>query len=320
VSDGAAVQVAPDGTVIYRASALGYCSRRLIAARLEYEPLPPPKDVAARFARGHAVENVVMDLMGSEGWKWFDAQDEVQLRVSKNIVVVGHIDGRCEGRVRALAVTDVKSQSKSAWDAFERDGWESGFFPHYKWQFSVYMHATKLPGRLVRAMVDNVGDVVKLEVTEVPFPFYSVEQIRTRVLLLESLAMTGAVPKECDQRDYPCPYFYIPGHDRIADDGTRVTLDDPAVTALALEYESMRLAEKVAKERKEVARVALREVVGADRRVSTKDGIKVTFYDQGRTYVDTEEMKKDGVYEKYERKSSSERIRVTVPKAKEDMV
>lgn len=316
--DGAAVTVAQDGTVRYRASALGGCSTLLLAARLGYEPLSPPGEMAALFRRGHEAEERVREIVPGIAHD----QEEAVLSVTRKISVVGHIDGikwhPAGHSGLGLHVVEIKSQSQDAWDEYDRLGWEGGFFPRYKWQTSVYMHATGLPLLLIRYNRDT-EQVAKHRITE---PFYTEQEIRTRVLQVEGTASTGVLMSECDLSQYPCPYFYL--HAEL----DRELVTDEATEQLAREYVAAAKDEKVGKGRKEAARIALREIVvgtkdtvlpDTGRKLATETGVKITFYmagnppalNKGALAADLPEGK---TLDDYMTRSRSERLRVTIPK------
>lgn len=312
--DGAAVQVAPDGTILYRASALGSCTKALIAARLEYEPLPPPKEVAARFRRGHEVEDEVNKLLRHDGYFLHDLQGEVRLPISEKIAVVGHLDGkRRQTGAWEIRGYDVKSQNRAAWDDFDRNGWESGFFPKYKWQFSAYKLATGLEFDLIRALVNEDDKLVHIEVSEVP-NWYTIEEVRARVLEVEAASLSGVLPDYCDHRDFPCPYFYLPSHGEV--EGERYVLDDESVDILAREYKDADKDEAAAKGRKVAARSALRTAAGDNKKIVTPRGTKVTFYEiKGRKKLDLAKVAKAGIdLAEYQTVGeATEGMRVTLP-------
>lgn len=293
--DGRNVQVGDDGTITYRASALGgECTRALVLSRLGYDERPPPADMQERFNEGHLHEDAVLARMKDEGWTIWDQQAEVSLMVSGKIRVVGHIDAKGavvlskEGFDKDVTprVVEVKSQSKDEFAAFQSSGWESGYFPRYKWQLSCYMHATGLPAVVVRKD-RNSG---KLALEWVDEPFYTVQQIRSRVLSVEVLAADGIGPEECGPGTiYPCPFFYMPGHgsDRTKNKGVvpvnrKIIAGEEAqrLDDLARRHEIARENERTAKAAKDAARSALVEAGGGASGLDLETGTRVTFWSQ----------------------------------------
>lgn len=306
--DGAIVQSTPDGKILYRASGLASCTKALVAARLGFEPLPPPPEVAARFREGHDHEDLIVRWLAERGTEVVDREMAVELRVTDKVSVVGHIDGRTRNRD---GVVEMKSQSQDAWDDFARRGWESGFFPKYKWQVSVYIQALKASYLKLVRKNRNTGEH-RIEI--VWEPFYSVADIRARVLRVEALARAQEPPSTCDQKDYPCPYVYL--HEGS---GEVELLDDPAIDLLAREYSEAATEEKLAKSRKESIRKALHAAAKGGK-LQTVTGTKVTFYSaKNPPQVDKQRLNEvlkdrgETVEDNYMTTSMSERLRVTLP-------
>jgi len=80
--------------IVYRASGLGYCTKRQVALRMEYEPMPVPEDMQIIFDAGHAAEEECVSLLLDNGREIFNQQLEVVLQITDEIAVVGHIDGQ----------------------------------------------------------------------------------------------------------------------------------------------------------------------------------------------------------------------------------
>lgn len=261
------------GLIVYRASALGGCTKALIAQRLGYEATPPPKKMAKVFEDGHAAEEVV-----HKHYPLHSRQTRVSLPVSKTIWVVGHVDGIEDRYIKEVHpdlsrwVVEVKSQSQDEWDAWD-ESWSLPLWEKYKWQASVYMHARNLPLHLVRvnrATLDSASP--QIHHSYYIEPWYSVKDIRTRVLQIESQALGGVLPSACDSRSFPCPVFYL--HEDLDDE----YIEDEQVDTLAKQYKNAKVVEKVAKAKAEESRRALR-VKGAKLRTSTS---RVTFSRQSK--------------------------------------
>jgi hypothetical protein len=280
----------------------------LLAARLGFDAIPirPDAKIMQVFQAGHDIEDEVLTTM----YHVVDRQREVTLEMTKRIGVVGHVDGF---DMRDGVLVEVKSQGQVEWDRFEREGWETGFFPKYKWQVSAYMHAYERPLKLIRVKRGKDGERIgDPSVSFVDEPFYSVADIRARILRVEAAAATGVLNAECTP-SFPCPYFYL--HEDI----DRELIDDASLDALAHEYEDARAATKVAEGRQQAARRALREAKEEDK-YKTSSGVRVTFYmaknpprlekdllvpfleDHGKTLGD------------FQTQGESERLKVTLPK------
>lgn len=305
-----------DGLIIYRASALGSSFKSLVAARLGYEQIAPPEAMQIVFDAGHAAEDIVISKLKEDGWKLYDEQKEVVLPITNKIAVVGHIDSKGyhvgEGRV-----VEVKSQSQDQWDAFERGGWEQGLFPKYRWQVSSYQLAEHLGLCLVRYN----RDTGQMATSYLDKPFYSVSDIRRRILQVEFQAATGELPQDRSCADYPCPFFYL--HEKE----DRIVLDDPQIEALAREYKQAQVEEKTAKGRKSAAFTALKDACGDELKLETENGWKVTFFyatNPGAKVVASDGVNTlyaawlDSQLEQYRVRGKSLRVRITPAKEEDD--
>lgn len=311
MSDAAIVVIAADGTITYRASALGGCDMALLAARLEYEPVRgTPEGIAKVFAAGHRIEDEVLATLPHVKFR----QAEVKVDVTSRLKIVGHIDGI---DIRSGELVEIKSQNREEWDRFGRDGWDSGLFPKYKWQVSAYMWALNKRLTLIRALRDENGEWTgDLATSRVEAPFKSLADLRNRVLRIEAAAATGVLSAECTP-SFPCPYFYL--HEEI----DRELITDETVDMLAREYEDARRREATAKGQKEHARRALRLGVENDK-ITTHSGVKVTFYTArnppalDRPALVSELEKHGKKLDDFMTQTSSERVRVTLPKEDTD--
>lgn len=300
--------------VEYRASSLGGCDMALLAARLGYDAVPVKEGakILEVFEAGKRIEDEVLDRIGLLA-PVTGRQLEVVLPITKRIYVLGHIDGLDTDD----SILEVKSQSQEEWDRFEKEGWESGFFPRYKWQLSAYMHALGQPLTLLRALRDSDGQWTgRIEDEVVEEPFYSVAEIRARVLKIEAAAATGVLNAECIN-SYPCPYFYL--HDEI----DRELISDEGVDVLAREYADASRDENIAKGRKAEARRALRAAVEKDK-YQTSSGVKVSFYMAANPPKLEREMLSSVLLplgrdlDEFFTQSKSQRVKVTLPKEDEE--
>lgn len=239
-----AVVVASDGSVRYRASALGSCTRALVAIRQEYATSQPPERMQEIFAAGHAAEEIGYSAINARGGRVTGMQDTVVLKVSDRISVVGHIDGILDNHV-----LELKSQSANEWN---EDYLSWGLWSKYAWQLSVYMHALRLPAYLMQIRrLDG-----KTLTHEMLTPPRSLAEIRMRVLLIEHLATGEINGMECDRDDYPCPVFYT--HAKV----DRELLTDEALEMLIVEHEEARVQSKRANDRRAAVRDAIIERLG----------------------------------------------------------
>lgn len=336
--DGDIVRVDEDtGKVVIRASALGGCITAMAAVGLGYESRKGPAIQESRAKEGELHEGDIVTRMEKKGIAILDRQREVLLPITNNVTVVGHIDGIAlpnfaqlvgdeDGDLTLLtdpgAVFDGKSQSKDQWDEFERRGWDSGYFPKYKWQFSVYMQALQLPGLLARK---NRNDG-RIEYQYIPEPFYTVSEIRARALEVYSWIVRGELPPSCVTKQFPCPVYYL-HEDEVFEE-----VPDVDLAAWAEQYDRDKKAAKVLEERLKTTRNALRKALGLELtdtgEVSEKKGVtalgwRVSFYNQKNSpstdwakVITALGVTREEFDEQYKHQTSSERLRVTAPKGK----
>jgi hypothetical protein len=202
--------VTPDGLVVWRASALGHCERRLVATARGEEAQPHPGWFQDILNEGKACETQIVALYEARnpGIVVADPQRTVELQVMDGVVVRGHIDGLLyQGSTRALF--EAKKVRESGWDAFKRQGveWQAT----YPWQVALYMHALELDdavmvGGLLKKGEDRISDIHVHHLTNPPLPLKAIVK---RVRELERIlgAGLGAMEVKCHGRDYPCPFW-----------------------------------------------------------------------------------------------------------------
>ncbi len=139
-----------DGTVYYRASALGGCINELVMFRRGEQSeskttyieqvMETGKEYEAEV-RIHVAQHVDVAVLSDS--------EPIQLEVDPGHVIVGNTDGRVQGKglrhdtaERELGI-EIKTLGEDAFKKFVRSGLET--FPEYQWQLSIYMHAVGLP-------------------------------------------------------------------------------------------------------------------------------------------------------------------------------
>ncbi len=312
------VRVTEHGKVIYRASALGRCTRALLAARQGVLAAPPPAEFAnpertGYFDRGLDAEETIVETLGNLGFNIHERQAEVRLEFG-DAIVLGHIDGLTEpgktnyGDVGAQThLLEIKHFGTSNWAK-----WRAGHFsafPVYALQVSCYMHALGLP-RL--CMVIHNGNTGAFDISlhgAAPRELWEIETIVTGVEQLYKLAPPiGTV--ECT-RDYPCPYSVM--HD------VPIPLDGDLVP-LARAYDLFDQKIKSWTVQRDEFKTRLRERLSIGRYMD-KD-ISVTVSDGGSRRLDLERVKtlfqkaKVDIDDYYKQIPGDNRITISVKKPK----
>lgn len=292
---------------MYRASSIGSpCLKQLVAARMEYDPLPTPLKIQATFDKGHSTEDRILAQLRKEKpkeWTTTDRQKEVRLEITKNISAVGHIDAV---RIPAWRGIEVKSQSDDEYrKGFER----SAFYERYRWQLSVYLLALGKPfDVLVVRRDENPEAELEWYVYEVNEPPVSLAEIRARVLKVEALARNDTLPEKCEETVFPCPYFYL--HSEIQESDARLLVEKEDLLVLAKQYKADGVKEKQLKERRDRTKNAIDQAIDGDKAaIFTDEGVaKISFFNGSRSYISGDLLKMNGI-------DPDEKVRIGFPTA-----
>lgn len=318
--------------IIYRMSELGGCVKAIAAAKLGYQPLSTPEDVQVLFNEGHRLEDIAIERISTElGIECYDQQAELNLPISSTILLQGHIDakGKCN-EWRYNKTVEIKTMRPKSFNNFVAMGWDTpGLVQKYKWQTSGYMLGTTLELALIA--IDSDPDIEddyerRIHIIYQEVPFFTLAEIRTRILTAHQWVQQGELPPGCNVKQYPCPFLYL------HDDEVEI-LEDGQIDTLARAYKAAQRDNKASREREEKIKAALVEQSGRKGRKSSEvkdlNGEKVEFekeklktvggtsisrWEQRNPWKLSEELaKKDGVdLEKYKVQSKSWRIRVDV--------
>jgi len=279
------------GPIYYRASALGGCLRALALARQGYEQLPPPAQMQKVFDAGHEAERQAWVKGILKG----RAQEFCQLQISDSIWVTGHMDAWTPYRIQEL-----KSQSEAEWGPIEL----SDLWNRYKYQVSVYMHATNLPCDIIRVQRDPSGDITRQATQTFDTPPVSLVDIRQRIFQVELLARKDLTEVECNPVEFPCPFYYT--HVGKPEE-IRENVTDKEASVLAREYQRLKVEKAAMEGRVKTARQALLTWIEGQgkNRVKLDDGWLLTRYEVKGKHV---EYDREGYFA----------LRVTEPKKEED--
>lgn len=293
--------------VVYRASELGGCTRFLIGKRMGYTEMPPPAKFQGYFDRGNAMEERLIELHGMAGEPIHRQQEVVEMIVSPSITVRGHIDGVITNYDERQYLWECKRVSVDVFNKFKDHGWDAKYdlLDKYKWQVSSYMLATGLELRFEVACEPADG-VLEIWPLYQELPFYSELQIKTRILGIEAAAQAGELGETCDKKNYPCPLYYLPGHDEEKDD------EDEVVSGLCLAIAEAKKDIEAATKRDKDLRRDLLKAMGERTRVRTEVAT-VSVQRSYKTITDKERMEADGFkLENYQTKVEGEEyVRVT---------
>ena len=133
-----------DGTVYYRASAIGGCINELVMFRRGEQSESKTTYIEQVMETGKEYEADVRVQVAQQADYTIESESEpVQLEVDPGHVIVGNTDGWMMTMGLAPVGTEFKTLGEDAFKKFVRSGLET--FPEYQWQLSIYMHAVGLP-------------------------------------------------------------------------------------------------------------------------------------------------------------------------------
>lgn len=222
-----------DGKIIYRASALGGCSKALAALGMGHTPEPYPDWLLVKFQQGNDGEAVVLeklrdafdkdieanggawlcvDEQSGHQYKWEGGQLLVEIPVGESIVIRGHADGigklwaRTLGSpfdLREVRLVEVKCTTVGYGETVLRE------LPSmYAWQISCYGGYFGLNAILVLGLKDEDGKVERIKVKAIDELPYTMAQIKRRVIDIERRIRTGDMGL-CDVKQWPCPFSWL---------------------------------------------------------------------------------------------------------------
>lgn len=193
-----------DGRWVYRASALGGCTKALAALRMGNSPVAPPAGLQKAFDEGNAAEDKIIELYEKYTARTVRArQQALEIRVSDTCVIRGHIDGLAD-----TTLVEAKAFAESTLDDWNRKGWDG--FPHYKIQTGLYWAGVGAESLdMVIGLKNYQGVVETIEIFHYDTPPTSSQDAINKVLEIERIAASGELPKECDEKWWGCPVWYL---------------------------------------------------------------------------------------------------------------
>jgi hypothetical protein len=183
-------------------------------------------------------------------------------------------------------VYEIKSQSEAEWKPIR----ESPLWGRYRYQISVYMHATKLPLVVVRVKRDKNGGISDEAREEFRVPPVDMSEIRARVFQVEMMARRDLSEDVCEKIEFPCPFWYTHVKGEVDE---REKVDDPQAVVLAGQYQAARRLASTANGRVQASRRALLAYMGDRRRLGLSDGTMLTRYQVEAKHV---EYDRDGYW------------------------
>lgn len=252
------------------------------------------EQLALAAREGNLHEQAEIQRLRDDGWKVDFPQYECHIEIIPGIAVIGHVDAaniEWPGDKDPPMFVEIKSMGSDTWKRFTREQWAMpGFVQKYKWQISAYMHAMGGRRCFFIAKNRNSGQTYTKIIER---PFYTLDEIRQRVLTAESWAMRGELPP-CDTDDkWTCPFPYL--HEQAREEAVETERDEQVrdVCERIIEAQAIRdEADGTVRELKGV----LRELLGNPEKLSRLlDDIQISVYYSRRTSYDYDKMKADGL-------------------------
>lgn len=259
--------------LIIRASTIQSCERALIAAATGMEGTGPPKAILARYDESAALEDDVIAGLHAKNAKWRDGspldigvkildphdmgsyagvghgisrvvddnQWTVEFQLVDGVWVRGHMDGMAgvylsgdlNIKIGQKVVIEAKAFGPDLWKKWLKKGLAG--LDHYPGQCSIYQHASGLGLLFVVGKKNSDGGLDEVRVEYIPEPLMALGPFKTKARRVSRIAATGVVPDACEQKDYPCPFYFLHDATQVVskpDAKPRVDLSHPSTLGL----------------------------------------------------------------------------------------
>lgn len=301
-----------NGTVVFRASSVGMSLKALVALIMGFEPVPPSKRLEEIFETGHRLEPEIVqgvrDQYATENYfQVYEVEEdtgeqiEVELEVTDNAIIRGHVDGVAYKGGNNRYVVEAKSFS----DSLYRQHINGKLFdsnPYYRDQLTVYMEALGLPALYAVGLkeTDEDGNVTlaEVDVEEIPTPPGDINKIKAKLIKAMDLAEKGELPVECDCNFFcPTPYLHEQTDEHVIDDADLSLRID----ALCATYTKARQEEKNAEaKKKEVGKKIEKLLAENEIEKGETDRFTVSQVSYNRTKLDKKALRKVVNLEEFE--------------------
>lgn len=252
------------GEIIYRASAIGYCTKMLAALRQEYESKPVPDKIREKMDESSALEDEAIDKFVAEHHNIITEVDRqvppIKLRVTDGVFIRGKPDTLLRTTDGRTGILEIKNLGDSLYKSNS-----VSLQPKYLAQGTVYMVGYDFIAFVLRNKETGAMYYKWFDTTPMDFG-----KLYRKVLHIESLAESLELPESCDSRDYPCPVFYLHESDKFEDWEDMSLQQD--FEELARAYDRARAMEKEGKEAKKALQKELREFRARHLDLVEKDG------------------------------------------------
>lgn len=275
---------------VIRASAIGGCTKALVAARMGYQGVSPPGWLQGKFDESSELEWEVGErAQESIGYPVMRPEESrgaglVEWSVGKNIVVRGHVDGWVAVGW-PYQVFEAKALGKDLFGKWKSKGMEA--FPYYAAQLTVYMKALETGAYFV-VLNKDTGEVDWEFFEKEEYP-YSLGELRVKAL---AVAKEEDLPEVCDvDMGIVCPFPYL--HTNGDEEGEEMW---DKLRTLAEEYHEVREKAKWYEERKKEIGKEIKSQLdeeGVEKAIG--DGVSVKKVKQTRKKWLEKKMREDGI-------------------------
>lgn len=293
------------GNIIYRASAVGGCTKMLAALRQEYSPKSPPQWLIEKMEESTLLEDDAIDQFVADHSAIIDRierqTEPVSIKITvteekKTVFIRGKPDTKAYLKDGRKIIVEVKNLSPVLWESYTQS------LPIiYKAQGTIYslnsdgiVYVLRNKGKKDGTEEENrgKGKIEYIWYDETPMDLsVIIEKVKQSEKWYEEMDL----PDKCDPLQFPCPVYYLHEQDDIEpweDVSAQREFDE-----LCRVYNDARRREKEAKSQKSQARRKLLGVISdhpelfADNRISSPLGTFRT-YRSGNTVIDEDRLRK----------------------------
>lgn len=264
-----------NGEIVFRASAVGSCTKALIAAYMEFEPVQPPQWIKEKMDESGRLEDYIIELVNKEisdtpHWPYVASQRTVEHWFEYEgvpVVIRGRIDGFYPDN--GNAPLEIKAFGQSMWDQWKRGRFDN--FPAYADQATAYWYGCG--AEYMHYAVYN-KDTGELDLQKLEAPPSDIKQLQDKCKHVIEEGESGELPEQCDKENFICPFVYL--HEDTTSDiegegeGGEVEIFD----ALCHQYKEADAEEKRGKAKKDEVKKRIKEYLDSHIDPDSKGKVK----------------------------------------------
>lgn len=274
-----------NGSIVFRASAVGNCTKALIAAYMEFEPVQPPQWIKEKMDESGRLEDYIVELANREisgvphkpytpsqrtVEHWFEYE-------GVPVVIRGRIDGM---DMEDPIPLEIKALGQSMWDDWKRGRFDN--FPAYADQATAYWWGcSALWGGAIPHMHYAVynKDTGELDLQKLERPPSNIVQLQDKCKHVIEEGESGELPESCDKESFICPFVYL--HEDTTSEIDDEDDEAELFNALCHQYKEADAEEKRGKAKKDEVKKRIKDYLNSH---VSRDA-------QGRVKAQTDEYK-----------------------------